>query len=89
MSQSGTASTKAPSASAGASTKSGASARYDFDKADKNKDGRLSREEFNDMMKGGSASAGAGASGAGSTGSSAAKTPSSSGKMNDKPRTSK
>ena len=45
------------SASAGAST----SAKYDFDKADKNKDGQLSRTEFNDMMKG-SASAGSSSS---------------------------
>lgn len=46
------------SQSGSASTGASAGARYDFDKADKNKDGQLSRAEFNDMMKGG-ASAGA------------------------------
>ena len=35
-----------------------AAARYDFDKADTNKDGMLSREEFNAMMKGQRAAAG-------------------------------
>jgi hypothetical protein len=50
------------SASSGAtgSASAGASAKYDFDKADKNKDGRLSRAEFDEMIKG-SASAGASA----------------------------
>jgi hypothetical protein len=86
------------SASGGASAKrDDKSAQYDFDKADKNKDGQLSRSEFNEMMKG-SASAGGSTPGGGSTsagqssGSSAAKTqtPSSStGKMDDKPKTSK
>ena len=49
---------KAASASSGGSSgaATGASARYDFDKADKNKDGRLSRSEFNDMIKGSSTS---------------------------------
>jgi hypothetical protein len=86
---------KSPSASAGASGAGSTSARYDFDKADKNKDGQLSRTEFNDMMKTG-ASAGASTSGstsrstAGASGSSAAKTQTpSSGKMDDKPKTSK
>jgi hypothetical protein len=61
------------SASSGAST----SAKLDFDKADKNKDGQLSRTEFNDMMKG-SASAG-------STSSKDTKTPApTSSKMPDK-----
>jgi hypothetical protein len=107
MSKSGTASSGASgSASTGASAKrddksssasAGAtgSARYDFDKADKNKDGQLTRQEFNDMMKGG-ASAGASTSGAGKTsaGSTSGSTPAktqtpSSGKMDDKPRTAK
>jgi hypothetical protein len=88
---------KSPSASAGASGTGSAAARYDFDKADKNKDGQLSRTEFNDMMKGG-ASAGATSSGtsgssastAGASGSSSAKTQTpSSGKMDDKPKSSK
>lgn len=46
--------------SSSASTGATAGAKYDFDKADKNKDGQLSRAEFDDMMKG-SASAGASA----------------------------
>ena len=47
---------KNKSASSGASS----SARHDFDKADKNKDGRVSRAEWDELMKGG-ASAGASA----------------------------
>jgi EF hand len=102
MSQSGSASSgatgssgssKSPSASGGASGSGDAAARYDFDKADKNKDGQLSRQEFNDMMKA-SASAGGSTSGAGQTsagqtsGSTSAKTQTpSSGKMDDKPKT--
>ena len=66
------------SASSGAS----AGAKYDFDKADKNHDGQLSRAEFNDMIKS-SASASAG-----STSAKDSKTPApSSGKMGDKPAT--
>jgi len=63
---------KNKSASAGAST----SARYDFDKADKNKDGKLSRAEFDEAMK-------ASASAGGST----SKSPSS-GKTTSKPSSS-
>lgn len=86
-SQSGSASSgTSGSASSGAS----ASAKYDFDKADKNKDGQLSRTEFNDMMKG-SASAGSTSSGStasGSTSSKDTKTPApTSSKMPDKPGT--
>jgi hypothetical protein len=63
--------------SASAGTSSSTSARYDFDKADKNKDGKVSRAEFDEMMK---ASA--------SAGSSTTKAPSSSsGKTADKPST--
>src|SRR6185503_8138669 len=64
------------SASSGAS----ASGKLDFDKADKNHDGQLSRTEFNDMMKG---SASAGSTSANDTktpSSGSTKTPSSSGK---------
>jgi hypothetical protein len=46
---------KNKSASSGAST----SARYDFDKADKNKDGKVSRAEFDEMMKASASSGGA------------------------------
>jgi hypothetical protein len=71
-------------ASGGAS--SGASAKYDFDKADKNHDGRLSRAEWDEMMKG---SASSGSSSSGSTSAKDTKTPApSSGKMGDKPATS-
>ena len=42
------------SASSGAST----SARYDFDKADKNKDGKVSRAEFDELMKANASSGG-------------------------------
>jgi hypothetical protein len=66
---------KNKSASAGAST----SARYDFDKADKNKDGKVSRPEFDAMMK-------ASASSGGSTAKSQSQ--GSSGKTADKPSTS-
>jgi EF hand. len=41
--------TKNKSASSGASTS--ASAKYDFDKADKNHDGKVSRAEFDEMMR--------------------------------------
>jgi hypothetical protein len=76
--QSSSASTGASgSASSGAS----AGAKYDFDKADKNKDGQLSRAEFDEMMKG-SASAGASAK---KDDQSPAKSGSS--KMGDKPGT--
>jgi hypothetical protein len=64
--------TKNKSASSGAST----SARYDFDKADKNHDGKVSRAEFDEMMK-------ASASG----GSTSSKTSSGS-KTSSKPSTS-
>jgi hypothetical protein len=51
----------AASQSGAASAGAGAATRYDFDKADTNKDGVLSREEFNAMMKGQrSAAAGSG-----------------------------
>jgi|SRR5687768_9088303 hypothetical protein len=97
--QSGSASTgssaagsKAPSASAGASASGDTSARYDFGKADKNKDGQLSRQEFDDMMKVGASAGGSGSS-SGQTSSStsgAAKTPApASGKPDEKSRTSK
>ena len=66
---------KNKSASSGAST----SARYDFDKADKNKDGRVSRAEWDEMMKGASA-------GGSSTKSSSSP---SSGATSSKPTTSK
>jgi EF hand len=45
---------KNKTASSGAST----SARYDFDKADKNKDGKLSRAEFDEAMKANASSGG-------------------------------
>jgi hypothetical protein len=70
-----------PSTGASGGATSGASAKYDFDKADKNKDGQLSRAEFDEMMKG-SASAGASAK---KDDPSPAKTSSS--KMGDKPGT--
>ena len=63
---------KNKSASAGPS----ASAKYDFNKADKNHDGKVSRAEFDEMMK-------ANASGGGTSSS---KT--SSGKTSSKPSTS-
>lgn len=53
------------SASAGGSASTRASTgatRLDFDKADKNKDGQLSRAEFDAMLRGDDASASAGAS---------------------------
>jgi EF hand domain-containing protein len=65
---------KNKSASSGASTS--ASAKYDFNKADKNHDGKVSRAEFDEMMK-------ANASGGGTSSS---KT--SSGKTSSKPSTS-
>ena len=66
-------SAKNPGASAGAST----SARYDFDKADKNKDGKVSRAEYDEMMK------------ANASGGSTTKAQSQgSGKTADKPSTS-
>lgn len=82
-SQSGAASSGASgSASSGSTGAAASKSRYDFDKADKNKDGRLSREEFTDMMKDGSASAGgtsaAGKTSSGSAGSSTTQTPPSS-----------
>jgi hypothetical protein len=62
------------------------SAKYDFDKADKNHDGQLSRAEWDEMMKG---SASTGSSSSGSTSAKDTKTPApSSGKMGDKPATS-
>ena len=66
--------TKNKSASSGASTS--ASTKYDFNKADTNHDGKVSRAEFDAMMK-------ANASGGGTSSS---KT--SSGKTNSKPSTS-
>jgi len=65
---------KNKSASAGASTS--ATTKYDFNKADTNHDGKVSRAEFEAMMK-------ANASGGGTSSS---KT--SSGKTNSKPSTS-
>ena len=64
---------KNKSASSGAST----SARYDFDKADKNKDGKLSRAEFDEAMKANA-----------STGSTSKAQSQSGGKTADKPSTS-
>jgi hypothetical protein len=64
---------KNKSASSGAST----NARYDFDKADKNKDGKVSRAEFDEMMKANA-----------STGSTSKAHSQSSGKTADKPSTS-
>ena len=72
-------------ASGGASSGATASVKYDFDKADKNKDGRLSRTEFDDMLKG-SASAGSTSSGSTSSGKTSSSSPSPTGKM-DKPST--
>ena len=66
--------TKNKSASSGASTS--ASTKYDFNKADTNHDGKVSRAEFDAMMK-------ANASGGGTSSS---KTPS--GKTSSKPSTS-
>jgi hypothetical protein len=66
--------TKNKSASSGASTS--ASTKYDFNKADTNHDGKVSRAEFDAMMK-------ANASGGGTSSS---KTPS--GKTGSKPSTS-
>jgi hypothetical protein len=83
-----TPSASSPSSGASGSASSGASAgtKYDFDKADKNHDGRLSRAEWDDMMKG---SASSGSSSSGSTSAKDTKTPApSSGKMGDKPATS-
>jgi hypothetical protein len=87
-----------PSSGASGSASSGASAsaKYDFDKADKNHDGRISRAEWDEMMKvsasSGSTSSGSTSSGSTSSGSTSAKdtkTPApSSGKMGDKPATS-
>jgi hypothetical protein len=100
-SQSGSASSGASgSASSGGTGSTAGSARPDFDKADKNKDGQLSRTEFNDMLKGsasaggstaaGGSTSGAGQSSAGQPGPSSAKTQTpSSGKMDDKAKTSK
>jgi hypothetical protein len=79
---SGTTGSASSGASGSASSGASASAKYDFDKADKNKDGRLSRAEFDDMIKG-SASAGASAK---KEDQSQAKTGS---KMGDKPATPK
>jgi hypothetical protein len=62
MSQSDSKSSGSASAGGASSTRSSAGAtRLDFDKADKNKDGQLSRAEFDAMLKG-DASASAGAS---------------------------
>ena len=61
------------SASSGAST----SAKYDFDKADKNHDGKISRTEFDEMMKP-SASGGSTSSSKTSAGAKAASKPSTS-----------
>ena len=66
---------KNKSASSGAST----SARYDFDKADKNHDGKVSRAEFDEMMKAG-ASGGASSSSKTSAGSKTSSKPSTSSK---------
>lgn len=64
---------KNKSASSGAST----SARYDFDKADKNKDGKVSRAEFDEAMKANA-----------STGSTSKAHSQGGGKTADKPSTS-
>ena len=62
-------------ASSGASTS--ASAKYDFDKADKNHDGKVSRAEFDEMMKA-NASGGSSSSSKTSSGSKASTKPSTS-----------
>jgi hypothetical protein len=64
---------KNKSASSGAS----ASAKHDFDKADKNHDGKLSRTEFDEMMKA-SASGGSTSSSKTSAGAKASSKPSTS-----------
>jgi hypothetical protein len=75
-----------PSTSGSASSGASAGAKLDFDKADKNHDGQLSRTEFNDMMK---PSASAGSTSSGSTPAKDTKTPApASGKMGDKPGSS-
>lgn len=66
-------------ASAGAGGSTAGAARMDFDKADTNKDGQLSRAEFDAMMKG-SAAAGASAK---------KDKPKTSSKMEEKPATTK
>jgi EF hand domain-containing protein len=66
---------KNKSASSGAST----SARYDFDKADTNHDGKVSRAEFDAMVKA-SASGGSTSSGKTSSGSKTSSKPSTSSK---------
>ena len=68
---------KNKSASAGASTS--ASAKYDFNKADKNHDGKVSRAEFDAMVKA-SASGGSTSSGKTSSGSKTSSKPSTSSK---------
>jgi len=68
---------KNKSASAGASTS--ASAKYDFNKADKNHDGKVSRAEFDEMMKA-NASGGGTSSSKTSSGSKASSKPSTSSK---------
>ena len=68
---------KNKSASSGASTSS--STKYDFDKADTNHDGKVSRAEFDHMMKA-SASGGGTSSGKTSSGSKTSSKPSTSSK---------
>lgn len=63
MSQSDSKPSGSASAGGSASTRASTGAtRLDFDKADKNKDGQLSRAEFDAMLRGDDASASAGAS---------------------------
>jgi len=69
--------TKNKSASSGASTS--ASTKYDFNKADTNHDGKVSRAEFDAMMKA-SASAGGTSSSKTSSGSKTSSKPSTSSK---------
>ena len=60
-----------------ASSGAGTSARSDFDKADKNKDGKLSRAEFDEAMK---ASASSGSTGKSHSGAKTSAKPSTSSK---------
>lgn len=70
-------------ASAGGTASTAGAARFDFDKADKNHDGKLSRPEFDAMLKGDtSASAGSTTKDEAKSGSAKTSKP---GKMDQKP----